>query len=167
MQRTTPGPTGLDILSTPSGPILAAQRLAAQAWGADSTWFLVNGSTGGIHAAVMACCGPSDALIVARNAHLSAHNAMVLAGCTPVYVQPCCDKGLGIAHHVSPAALEAAFEDAQQQGLRVAAALVVSPTYFGVMSDIAGWLWWAGGSMLVCSTRPSLQCSHVRPRNDT
>lgn len=129
---------GLDILSSPSGPILAAQQLAAAAWGADATWFLVNGTTAGIHAAVMATCGPGDALLLARNAHLSAFNAMVLAGCTPVYAQPCCDAHLGIAHHVAPAALEAAFEAAARQELRVGAALVVSPTYFGVLSDIAG-----------------------------
>ena len=129
---------GLDILSSPTGVIREAQQLAAQAWGADASWFLVNGTTAGIHAAVMATCGPGDALILARNAHLSAFNAMVLAGCTPVYMQPCYDQQLGIAHHVTPAALQAAFQLAQRRGLRVGAALVVSPTYFGVLSDIQG-----------------------------
>ena len=47
---------GLDLLSQPEGPILEAQRLAAQAWGVSETRFLVNGSTGGIAAAVLACC---------------------------------------------------------------------------------------------------------------
>lgn len=129
---------GLDVLSTPSGPIAAAQHAAAATWGADATWFLVNGTTGGIHAAVMATCGPGDALIVARNAHLSAFNAMVLAGCTPVWAQPSMDPGLGVAHALTPAALEAAFRQAAARGLRVGAALVVSPTYFGVVSDVAG-----------------------------
>jgi arginine/lysine/ornithine decarboxylase len=86
----------------------------------------------------MATCGPGDALILPRNAHLSAFNAMVLAGCTPIYVQPCCDAQLGIAHHVTPAALQAGFQEATRCGLRVGAALVVSPTYFGVLSDVAG-----------------------------
>ncbi|KAL4444950.1 hypothetical protein ABPG77_004000 [Micractinium sp. CCAP 211/92] len=129
---------GLDVLSTPSGPIAAAQHAAAATWGADATWFLVNGTTGGIHAAVMATRGPGDALIVARNAHLSAFNAMVLAGCTPVWAQPSMDPGLGVAHALTPAALEAAFWQAAARGLRVGAALVVSPTYFGVVSDVAG-----------------------------
>ena len=70
----------MDILSTPTGPIKEAQDLAAAAFGADATWFLVNGSTVGIHAAIMACCGPSDVLIVARNCHMSAFSGMVLAG---------------------------------------------------------------------------------------
>ena len=47
---------GLDLLSQPEGPILEAQRLAAEAWGVSQTRFLVNGSTGGVAAAVLACC---------------------------------------------------------------------------------------------------------------
>ncbi|KAL4448024.1 hypothetical protein ABPG75_005243 [Micractinium tetrahymenae] len=129
---------GLDVLSTPSGPIAAAQRAAAATWGADATWFLVNGTTVGIHAAVLATCGPGEALVVARNAHLSAFNAMVLAGCTPVWAQPTLDPDLGLAHAVTHWALEAAFREAAARGLRVGAALVVSPTYFGVLSDVAG-----------------------------
>ncbi|PRW59023.1 arginine decarboxylase [Chlorella sorokiniana] len=129
---------GLDVLSAASGPIQAAQQAAAEAWGAQASWFLVNGTTGGIHVAVMATCGPGQALILPRNAHLSAFNACVLAGCTPVYAQPCCDPQLGVAHHVTPTALQAAFETAAGRGLRVGAALVVSPTYFGVVADVAG-----------------------------
>ncbi len=72
--------TGLDILSTPSGPIRDAQDLAAAAFGAEATWFLVNGSTVGIHAAILACCSPADVLIIARNCHMSAFSGMVLAG---------------------------------------------------------------------------------------
>jgi arginine/lysine/ornithine decarboxylase len=117
---------------------MAAQRLAAATWGADATWLLVNGTTVGIHAAVMATCGPGDALILPRNAHLSAFNAMVLAGCTPIYVEPCMDARLGIAHSIEPRALQSAFEEAAVRGLRVGAALVVAPTYFGVVGDIAG-----------------------------
>lgn len=126
------------MLSTPSGPIAAAQRAAAATWGADASWFLVNGTTAGIHAAVLATCGPGQALLVARNAHLSAFNAMVLAGCTPFWVQPDLDPALGVAHALTPAALETAFRRAAARGLRVGAALVVSPTYFGVLSDVAG-----------------------------
>ena len=71
---------GLDYLSSPTGAIAQAQRLAADAFGADHTWFVVNGSTAGIQAAVLAACGPGDTLVAARNCHLSAIAAMVLAG---------------------------------------------------------------------------------------
>jgi len=70
----------LDYLSSPTGAIAEAQRLAAAAFGAEQTWFLVNGTTSGLHAAVMAACGPGDTLVAARNCHLSVVSAMVLAG---------------------------------------------------------------------------------------
>lgn len=67
-------------MSSPSGVILDAQQLAAAAFGADKTWFLVNGCSVAIHAAVMACAGPGDTLLVARNCHMSAFSAMVISG---------------------------------------------------------------------------------------
>lgn len=79
---------GLDYLSSPTGTIKEAQELAAAAFGADATWFLVNGTTAGIQAAVLATCGPGDALILARNCHLAAFSAMALSGCHPIYVMP-------------------------------------------------------------------------------
>jgi arginine decarboxylase len=129
---------GLDVLSTPTGPIAEAQQLAAATWGADATWFLINGSTAGIHAAVLATCSAGDALILGRNAHISAYNAVVLAGCRPVYVQPRQNTVFQTADEVTPDALQQTFDMAQQQGITVKAAFIVSPTYFGVCSDIAG-----------------------------
>ena len=64
----------------PSTPPPRVQALAAELWGAEQSWLLVNGTTVGIHAAVLATCGEGSTLLLARNAHLSAFNAMVLAG---------------------------------------------------------------------------------------
>ena len=129
---------GLDNLHAPEdqGPINAAQNLAAKAWNADKTFFLVNGSTVGIHASILATCsgGSSDAIILPRNAHMSALNGSILADCTPIYVDPVISHGL--SHHVLPQSIESAFETAEQNGLQVRAVFVVSPTYFGVQSDI-------------------------------
>lgn len=137
---------GLDVLSSPQpgGPIEQAQQMAANAWGARSSWFLVNGSTAGIHTAVMATCActcldedpTASAIVVARNAHISTFHAMILAKCTPIYVRPETQHDLG--HHLTPAALESGFQEALVRGLTPKAALVVSPTYFGVVSDIRG-----------------------------
>ena len=80
MYHVLKGATGLDYLSSPTGAIAEAQRLAADAFGADRTWFVVNGTTAGIQAAVLSACGPGDTLIAARNCHLSAVSAMALAG---------------------------------------------------------------------------------------
>ena len=73
----------MDCLSSPSGVLAEAQRLAAEAFGAERSWFLVNGCTAGIHAAVLAVAGPADTLLAARNCHLSVVSAMVLSGARP------------------------------------------------------------------------------------
>lgn len=131
---------GLDYLSSPTGVIKQAQDLAAAAYGADRTWFLVNGCSIGIHAAVMSTCGPGQTLLIARNCHLSAFSACVLAGCSTVWLQPQEDHTFGIPHCVTPETLQHALLHAQAQGLNVGAVLVVSPTYFGVAGKIKGQL---------------------------
>ncbi|GAX84294.1 hypothetical protein CEUSTIGMA_g11716.t1 [Chlamydomonas eustigma] len=128
--------SGLDNLSSPSGAIAEAQQLAAAAFGADRTWFLVNGCSSGIHAAIMACTGPGDTMIVSRNCHLSVFSGMVLSGCTPWWVEPEVDSEFGIAHGMDPHALIEALEEAKTCRRRVSAVMVVSPTYFGVAAPI-------------------------------
>ncbi len=136
--RDTTELAGLDNLQNPEGVILQAMSLASGLWGCDHTWFLVNGATAGIHAAIMATCpDPGDCIIMARNAHQSAFHGAVLAGCRVRYVMPVC--GDGIAHHVAVEGLEAAFQRAvDEKSTRVRAVLVVSPTYYGVQSDLVG-----------------------------
>ncbi|KAA6423748.1 MAG: hypothetical protein FRX49_06319, partial [Trebouxia sp. A1-2] len=116
----------LDYLASPTSIIQQAQQLAATTFGADQTWFLVNGTSVGIHAAVMATCRPGDCLVLARNC------------CDTWYVQPHCDEQLGVAHGVHPSSVQQALDAACSAGKRVTAVLVVSPTYFGVCSDISG-----------------------------
>ncbi|KAK9841621.1 hypothetical protein WJX74_008865 [Apatococcus lobatus] len=127
---------GLDILSTPTGCIKAAQDLAAAAFGAEATWFLVNGSTVGIQAAIMACSGPSDVLIIARNCHMSAFSGMVLSGCKPLWVAGVWNNTFGVVESISTASLRAAFTEARSHGLKASAALLVSPTYYGTCSNV-------------------------------
>ncbi|KAL2641942.1 hypothetical protein R1flu_009529 [Riccia fluitans] len=126
----------LDNLFSAEGVIDEAQRKASTLFGADATFFLINGSTCGIQASVMATCRPGDYLILPRNCHLSATSAMVLSGALPKYVLPMYDSRWGIAHGVSPQEIEKAIEQVRKDGRRVGAVLVVSPTYFGVCSSI-------------------------------
>ena len=79
---------GLDYLAFPNGPIEQSQRLASTAFEAKQTWFLVNGTTGGIHAAIMASCRPGDCLLLARNCHQSAFAAAAFSG-KHVHRNPC------------------------------------------------------------------------------
>lgn len=140
---------GLDYLSAPRGAIAAAQTLAACAFGAGRTWFLINGTTVGVHAAVLAACRPGDAVVLGRNCHGSALAACALAGVVPFFAEAPLDEALGVAHAVTPAAAAAALDAAaaacseapsRRDGTRprVALLLVVSPTYFGAAADVEG-----------------------------
>ena len=123
----------LDNLFAPEGVILQAQRLAADAFGAEQTWFLANGSTCGIEAAILATCGPGEKLILPRNVHSSAISGMILSGAMPVYVQPDYSRDWDLCLGVSPAEVETALRENPD----AKAVLIMSPTYHGVCSDLA------------------------------
>lgn len=121
----------LDNLFAPTGVIQQAQELAAEIFGADQTWFLANGSTCGIEAAVLATCNPGEKLILPRNAHQSAIAALVLSGAVPVFVEPEYDADWDMAHGMTPVGLELAL--AQHPDAK--AVLLVSPTYHGIVGN--------------------------------
>ncbi|MBE9064549.1 aminotransferase class I/II-fold pyridoxal phosphate-dependent enzyme, partial [cf. Phormidesmis sp. LEGE 11477] len=123
----------LDNLFAPEGVILQAQQLAADAFGAEQTWFLANGSTCGIEAAILATCGPGDKLILPRNVHSSAISGLILSGAVPVYIQPSHSTEWDIALDISPDTLEAALAEHPD----AKAVLIVSPTYQGICSDLS------------------------------
>ncbi|OUL33893.1 aminotransferase class I/II-fold pyridoxal phosphate-dependent enzyme [Nostoc sp. 106C] len=122
----------LDNLFAPQGTILQAQQLAAEAFGAKQTWFLVNGSTCGIEAAILATCGTGDKIILPRNVHSSAIAGLILSGAMPIFVNPEYDSVLDIAHSITPTAVQSAL----QQHPDAKAVLAVYPTYYGVCGDL-------------------------------
>lgn len=124
--------TELDNLFTPDGVILQAQQLAAQAFGASQTWFLVNGSTCGIEAAILATCNEGDKIIMPRNVHLSAISGLILSGAIPIFINPEYDSILDIAHSITPQSLKAALKKHPD----TKAVIMVYPTYYGVCGDI-------------------------------
>ncbi|MEH1818407.1 MAG: aminotransferase class I/II-fold pyridoxal phosphate-dependent enzyme [Nostoc sp.] len=123
----------LDNLFAPQGVIQEAQQLAAEAFGASQTWFLVNGSTCGIEAAILATCGTGDKIILPRNVHSSAIAGLILSGAIPIFVHPEYDPVLDIAHSITPNAVQSAL----QQHPDAKAVLVVYPTYYGVCGDLS------------------------------
>ncbi|HEY0277837.1 MAG TPA: amino acid decarboxylase [Solirubrobacterales bacterium] len=123
---------GVDIGPEPT-PFQKAQLLAAEAWGAQRTWFLINGASQGNHATSMALGHMGGEMVVQRNVHSSIIDGLVLNGMRPSFVSPELDPELGIAHGLTPESLAAAL-DATPNAV---AALVVSPTYFGACADVA------------------------------
>lgn len=123
---------GTDNLHFPEGAILEAQRLAAKAFGADRTYFLVNGSTCGILAIILTICKPGDKLIVGRDCHGSVINGMMLAGVEPVFVKPGYDRRFSITTVISPEDLENAIDGNPD----CAGVLITRPNYYGICSDL-------------------------------
>ncbi len=120
-------------LAGEEGAIASAQTLAAQTFGADRTWFLVNGSSGGLLAAILATCGEGGKIILPRNVHSSIINGLILAGAWPVFIHPVYGAEQDLAYGITAAAVAAALAihpDAR-------AVLVVYPTYHGICTDLA------------------------------
>ena len=122
----------LDNLCHPVSVIKRAQELAADAFGAENSIFIVNGATGAVQAMVMSVCKAGDKIILPRNVHRSAINALVVCGAVPVYVNPGVNSALGIPLGMTPAEVEAAI-DANPDAKAV---LVNNPTYYGICSDL-------------------------------
>jgi arginine/lysine/ornithine decarboxylase len=126
------GIRGVDIGPEPT-PFQRAQQLAAEAWGAHRSWFLINGASQGNHAACLALRHSGRSAVVQRNGHSSAIDGLVLAGLEPTFVAPELDPELGVAHCLTPDALADALDSAPD----AVGALVASPTYFGAVADVA------------------------------
>ena len=118
--------------SFPYNEVEKAQTLAAKAFGADRTIFLVNGSTCGIHAVIMSMCKPKDKLILGRDSHKSVINAMILNGVEPVFIKPGVNDDFGIPTVITPAQIESAIK----KNPEVAGVFITRPNYYGICSDI-------------------------------
>lgn len=123
---------GLDDLQQPEGVLKEAQDLAARAYGADFSYFLVNGTTSGVQIMIMATCSPGDTILVPRNAHKSVQGGLIFSGARPVYMMPEFDEELQIDHTVTIETLQTSLKRYPE----CKAVLLVSPTYYGVCTDL-------------------------------
>lgn len=123
---------GLDDLHQASGPIREAQELAARLFDARRTFFLVNGTTCGNEAMVLSAVGEGEKIIVPRNVHKSVLMGLIMSGATPVYVMPEYLEAWNLWGSVTPEAIEEAFQREPESK----AVLLVSPTYYGITSDL-------------------------------
>ena len=122
----------LDDLCHPSSVIREAEDLAAAAFGAAHSFFMVGGTTSSVQNMIFSVCKEGDKIIMPRNVHKSAINALVMCGAIPVYVNPEVDKRLGISLGMEPKKLLQAVEDNPD----AVAVLVNNPTYYGICSDL-------------------------------
>ncbi len=125
-------PKGLDDRTESFGVMQEAYRLAAEAWGADLCRFSTGGSTQSIQTAVAAVAGPGDTVLIAGNEHKAAFSTAVYAGVKLVAIPPVIDPGRDIEHGTDPETLARLLD--LNPGSK--AVLVISPTFFGVTSDI-------------------------------
>ncbi len=122
----------LDNLGHPISVIKEAEELAATAFGAHHAFFMVNGTTSAVQAMIMSVCRQGDKIIMPRNVHKSAINALVISGAVPVYVNPGVNRHLGIPLGMSMDEVKKAIlknPDAK-------AVFVNNPTYYGICSDL-------------------------------
>ena len=127
----TPMP-GIDDLLQPMESIKEAQALAAEAYGADNTFFLINGSTSGNQCMMMTAVNPGDKIAVPRNSHKSMLGGLVMSGAHPIYMQPAVDQEMHMDHTVTPETVRATLEAHPD----LVAIYIVSPTYYGVAADL-------------------------------
>lgn len=123
---------GLDDLHAPEGAILEAQKLAAELYGAKQSWFLVNGTTCGNEAMLLATLRPGDKVLLPRNAHKSMLMGLILSGAVPVWMMPEYIPELQLWGGIHPEIVRKKLDE--DPGIRAVA--LVSPNYYGMLSDV-------------------------------
>lgn len=123
---------GFDNLHDAHGILKDAMERCARMYGADRSFFLVNGSTCGLLSGIAACVKRGDRVLVARNCHKSVYHAIAVNDLTPVYLYPEEDE-YGLSCGIPPETVERMLELYPDARL----VILVSPTYEGIVSDIA------------------------------
>jgi len=125
--------SGLDDLHHPESIIAEAQQLAAELYGVEETFFLVNGSTVGNLAMIFATCEEHKKVIVQRNCHKSVIHALHLVGASPVFLSPEFDETVRVASYVSFATVKKAIEEHPD----ATAVILTNPNYYGMSVHLA------------------------------
>jgi arginine decarboxylase len=123
---------GIDDRRETQLTIQRAEKLAAEAWGADYAHLSTNGTSLSNHAGFLSIAAPGETVLVGRNAHKSVVAGLIMAGLRPVFLEPDQDDAWDIEHGISVAEMErqlAAHPEAK-------GAMIVSPTFFGVVPNL-------------------------------
>lgn len=160
---------GTDDLHDAQGILAQAMERTAALYGARKTWYLVNGSTGGLLAGIHALAPAGSTVIVARNCHKSVYHAVELRGLSVHWLLPEADTAFGIYGSVTPASVAAALEQCPQ----AKCVILTSPTYEGVLSDVRSIaalchghgipLWWMRPTAPIWACFPISRAGPLRP----
>lgn len=123
-----------DDLQHPVGILKKGQDYLAKTFGTDGSFYLTNGSSLGLHAAIVGSVKKGDKILVDRTCHKAVASALIMSGAEPVYVYPDFNDDLELYTGVTVKAVKKAVQDNPD----VAGAIIVSPTYYGICSDIKG-----------------------------
>lgn len=129
---------GLDDMHEPELFIKDSLEEIKSIYKSEASFMLVNGATGGILAALYACCPEQSVVIMARNCHKSVYNGISLLKLKPEYVVPDMIDGTDILGDVKPYMIKEKLEQLLNQGIHPSAVIITSPTYEGVISDVRG-----------------------------
>ena len=124
----------LDNLGHPISIIREAEELAAEAFGATHAFLMIGGTTSSVQTMILSTCKAGDKIILPRNVHKSAINALVLCGAIPIYIEMSVDPKIGIALGLENDRVAQAIEEHPD----AKAILINNPTYYGICSDLKG-----------------------------
>lgn len=122
----------LDFLGNPISVIKEAEELLADAFGADSGFMIVNGTSFAVQVMIMTAVSEGDKIILPRNVHKSAINSLILCGAIPVYMNPEVDSEMGVSHNVTMESVIKACEEHPD----AKAVFIINPTYYGATCDL-------------------------------
>jgi len=122
---------GLDMLHSPRGIIAKALKQAAEIFGAEETFFLINGGTVGNQAMFLALENTNKRVIVERSSHRSVMSGLVLSGLKPDYVMPIVHPDFNLPLGFNPDKQTISWQEA-------AACHVTYPSYYGTAFDLSG-----------------------------
>lgn len=125
---------GFDNLAEPEEILFSLKERAARLWKSEEAYPLVNGSTGGILAAIYATVPYGGTVLMGRNCHKSVYHGVRLVNAKVAYLQPEQDSETGACGAVTPAAIETMLQTHREAKL----VIITSPTYEGVVSDVEG-----------------------------
>jgi len=121
-----------DDLSQPVGALKESQAMLAELYGAEASFYLVNGTSGGIMATIFALSAAGKKVLLMRNSHRSVSQGLILSGATPVYMATTWDKQTGVALPPTVDDIRTALEQHQD----IALVILTAPSFHGLSGHL-------------------------------